>query len=76
MAIVSLAGSLPSSSSMREGQKGLLFWALALLAAAGTAQAQQATQFLPSGLPALASGVSARVVFRQNGFIDNWDDPT
>jgi hypothetical protein len=45
-----------------------------LLAAAGTAQAQQATQFLPTGLPAIAGGVTARVVFRQNGFVDNWQD--
>lgn len=74
---MSLAGSAPSSPSMR-GRKGLqLCWALALLVvAAGTAQAQQATQFLPSGLPAIAGGITARIVYRQNGFIDNWKDRT
>jgi len=38
--------------------------------------AQQATAFLPSGLPAIAEGVTARLVYRMNGFAENWKDPT
>ena len=38
--------------------------------------AQQVTQFLPSGLAALSGGVSARLVYRMNGFAENFKDPT
>lgn len=37
---------------------------------------QQASSFVPSGLPALFGGVTARLVYRVNGLVDNWKDPT
>lgn len=49
---------------------------LLLLAATGQVTAQQASAFLPSGLPALTEGVSARLIYRMNGFAQNWKDPT
>lgn len=40
------------------------------------ANGQQATTFVPSGLPAMFEGVTARLVYRQLGFVESWTDPT
>lgn len=72
---ISLAGSTPSSRSSKHGRRGLLLWGWALLALLlASAQAQLASQFLPLGLPATAGGVTARIVFRDSGFVDYWQD--
>lgn len=58
----------------------LLGWQLLLLVVVVElvvpACCQQAAQFLPSGIPAVSAGVTQRLVFRGQGFVENWLDPT
>jgi hypothetical protein len=62
---------MAAAGSVRPGRA--LVWQLLLLL---LLQTVVPAQFLPSGIPAVAAGVTQRLVFRQQGFVENWLDPS